>query len=136
VSINGTNYLVPIDADPETLDDVRTQLVSLNTVIEAFTFLGRSSLFILDACRNNPFQESSSERGFAITNGLTEVTLDKSPLDSSTKGMYASGTLIAFATSPGSVAFDGATRTLHSDNWYLRLSEKTMPRSYHLLDYS
>ncbi|KAI8575047.1 hypothetical protein K450DRAFT_181304, partial [Umbelopsis ramanniana AG] len=26
--------------------------------------------------------------------------------------------------------------TLHSHNWYLRLSEKTMPRSYHVLDYS
>ncbi|KAL1684634.1 hypothetical protein GGG16DRAFT_67892, partial [Schizophyllum commune] len=25
--------------------------------------------------------------------------------------------------------------TVHSDIWYLRLSDRAMPRSYHLLDY-
>ena len=25
--------------------------------------------------------------------------------------------------------------TAHSDNWYLRLSDRAMARSYHLLDY-
>lgn len=34
------------------------------------------------------------------------------------------------------MVIEGSTRgTAHSDNWYLRLSDRAMTRSYHLLDY-
>jgi Caspase domain len=53
----------------------------------------RMNIVILDACRNNPFTRSfrSSSRGLA-------------PIDA------PSGTLIAYATAPGSVASDGDAR--------------------------
>src|SRR5262249_53578930 len=51
------------------------------------------SLVILDACRNNPFARSFR----SVSRGLGQMTA-------------ATGSLIAFATSPGSVAADGAGR--------------------------
>ena len=53
----------------------------------------RLNLIILDACRNNPFR--TWERGGE--NGLADMTAP-------------SGTLIAFATSPGSTASNGNGR--------------------------
>jgi hypothetical protein len=51
------------------------------------------TLFILDACRNDPFGARSATRG-VTTRGLAPVTAPR-------------GTLIAYATAPGSVAYDG-----------------------------
>ncbi len=95
LQVRGTNYLVPVSADDiESEADAEDLTVSLDFVIRTMEDSGaRFNIAILDACRNNPFTRSfrSTARGLAHTQAAT-------------------GTLIAYATAPGSVAADGDAR--------------------------
>jgi uncharacterized caspase-like protein len=94
LQVKGHNYLVPADASIEREDEVAFQALDVNAVLEKMdSARNRSNFVILDACRNNPFA-----RAFRLTSqGLA-------PMDA------PAGTLIAFATAPGSVAGDGTGR--------------------------
>jgi TPR repeat protein len=92
VQIRGSNYLVPVNANPTREADVDFQMVDVNLVLNQMEGSGtRLNLVILDACRNNPF----GARGLrSADGGLAQ--------------MHApDGTLISYATQPGSVAQDG-----------------------------
>lgn len=93
VQVAGSNYLVPINANPTREADVDFQMVDVNLVLRQMQGSGtRLNLVILDACRNNPF----GGRGLrASGGGLAQM---RAP----------DGTLISYATQPGSVAQDGA----------------------------
>jgi uncharacterized caspase-like protein len=93
VQIRGTNYLVPVDANPTREADVDFQMLDSNVVLRQMESAGtRLNLVILDACRNNPL----GGRGFRDgTGGLAQMRAPE-------------GTLISFATQPGNVAQDGA----------------------------
>lgn len=91
MAIKGVNYLLPVDADIRTEDEVRFRSVDANEVVAKMEAAGnRLNIVILDACRDNPFARSSRSK----TSGLAQM-------DAST------GMLVAFATAPGSVAYDG-----------------------------
>ena len=94
LQIKGENYLPAIDADIEGEDDVPNQSIAVRQVMELMADANtRMNLAFLDACRNNPYA-----RGFrSLSEGLARVSAP-------------SGTLISFATRPGSVAADGAGR--------------------------
>ena len=92
MQVKGKNYLIPVDAQIDSETAVRAETVDVDAVLDQ---LNRSplSIVILDACRNNPF-----ERRFrSIGGGLAAMDAPK-------------GTLIAYATAPGSVASDGTGR--------------------------
>jgi hypothetical protein len=95
VQVRGSNYLIPVDANPTRESDVDFQFVNSETVLHQMKDAKtRLNLIILDACRNNPF----GGRGLrAIGGGLAEM---KAP----------EGTLISYATQPGNVASDGDKR--------------------------
>lgn len=92
VEVDGTNYLIPVDATIQSPLDVKMKGIPLTGVLRTMEFANDESLnmIILDACRNNPFPKGLRSAG----DGLAEI---KPP----------SGTLIAYATDPGSVASDG-----------------------------
>jgi hypothetical protein len=94
VQLRGRNYLIPANAEIQSETDVEDQGVDISLVLglmdEAENGL---NIVILDACRNNPFARSFRSAG----SGLAQV-------DAPT------GTLIAYATSPGRVASDGQGR--------------------------
>ncbi|MGH8670620.1 MAG: caspase family protein, partial [Burkholderiales bacterium] len=91
MQVKGRNYLIPIGAAIEREDEVAYQAVDANLVLEKMeTARNPLNIVILDACRNNPFTRSFRSSG----NGLVQMDAP-------------SGTLIAFATAPGSVAADG-----------------------------
>ena len=92
MQVKGRNYLVPVDADIQVEDEVPYSAIDANLVLDKME-VGKSAvnIVILDACRNNPF----SRRFRSAATGLAEMI---API----------GTLIAFATAPGSVAQDGA----------------------------
>jgi hypothetical protein len=93
MQVNGRNYLIPVDAEISTEQTVRLATVDVDAVIEQMSMAkSRINLVILDACRNNPF-----ERRFRSQSGGL-ATIDA-----------PTGTLIAYATSPGKVAADGDT---------------------------
>lgn len=94
VQIKGENYLPAVDAEIGGEEDVPTQSLSTRQLMDVLADAKtRVNLVFLDACRDNPFARNfrSSSRGLSRENA-------------------PSGTLISFATRPGSVASDGAGR--------------------------
>jgi uncharacterized caspase-like protein len=93
MQVKGENYLIPVDANIRKEQDVDLESVRLARVMAKMDQAGnRMNIVILDACRDNQFIRSFrslSGRGLASVSG-------------------PSGTFIAFATAPGSVAFDGS----------------------------
>jgi hypothetical protein len=91
LEVDGVNYLVPVDADIQSHLDIKQKCIPLSGVLNTMEFANDEGLnmIILDACRNNPFP--SGKRGGT---GLARINAP-------------SGTLIAYATDPGSVASDG-----------------------------
>lgn len=92
MQVNGNNYLIPVGAQIERELDVELESVELYRVMgEMEEADNRMNIVILDACRNNPYTRalrSKTGEGLNIT-------------------AAPSGTYIAFATAPGSVAADG-----------------------------
>ena len=92
LQVRGTNYLVPVGANPIREADVDFELDDVALVLRQMEASGtRLNLVMLDACRNNPF----GGRGLrAIDSGLAQMRAPQ-------------GTLISFATQPGNIAQDG-----------------------------
>ncbi|OIN98141.1 MAG: hypothetical protein AUJ49_13800 [Desulfovibrionaceae bacterium CG1_02_65_16] len=91
VQVQGVNYLVPIGARLSSESDVKYECVDAGRVLGKMEDAGNElNLVILDACRNNPFARSfrSAEQGLARMDAPT-------------------GSLVAYATAPNSVASDG-----------------------------
>ncbi|QIP13105.1 caspase family protein [Spirosoma aureum] len=97
VQSRGRNFLVPIDAKPESENEIEYDCFLADRILtkmeDART---RTNIVVLDACRDNPFERSWS-RGGSENTGLT--TMD-APV----------GSVIAYATSPGRTAADGNGR--------------------------
>lgn len=93
IQVGGRNYLIPVDAEIDSEADVDIESVEANVVMRSLEFSNaRLSFVILDACRNNPFARSFRSAG----SGLAQMDAPR-------------GSLVAYATSPGDVAADGAT---------------------------
>jgi uncharacterized caspase-like protein len=94
MQVKGRNYLIPVAAQIEREDEVEFESLDANQVLEKLDSAGnRFNIVILDACRNNPFARSFR----SSTQGLARMDAP-------------SGAVVAFATSPGSVASDGGGR--------------------------
>jgi tetratricopeptide (TPR) repeat protein len=96
LGIGGHNYLVPTDAKLESTVAASFELFDLDQIIASVDDPARTTIVILDACRNNPFATQATVR--AATRGGGLVGYDS----------VSAGMLIAFATRPGQVAKDGA----------------------------
>jgi uncharacterized caspase-like protein len=93
LQIQQRNYLVPVDAVLRSVADVEQRTVTLDSVIDAMAKAPGRRLVFLDACRENPAKRQNVE----ATPGLARVG-------------KAADFMIAFATQPDAVAFDGAGR--------------------------
>src|SRR6476661_6164755 len=58
IEVNGTNYLIPVDAELERDIDVEDETVTLDRVTQILEPAKRLRLVILDACRSNPYLRS------------------------------------------------------------------------------
>ena len=93
LQVNGTNYLVPVDADIEAEDEIRFKAVDANFILSKMESAGNfMNIMVLDACRVNPYAKFRS-----ISQGLAQMDSPR-------------GSLIVYATSPGRVAQDGDGR--------------------------
>ncbi|MET1257421.1 caspase family protein [Aliikangiella maris] len=96
MQIDGENYITAIDTDFDTEMDAKYSSYPLNKVIEIMErSKNKTNIIILDACRNNPYERAWHRA--PGQRGLAPVFAPK-------------GTIVAFATSPGEVAGDGAGR--------------------------
>jgi hypothetical protein len=100
IELDGTNYLIPVDASLETDADVLDETLPLERVLFAVEPAKQLRLVILDACRDNPFAKTMKRTiaSRAIGRGLAKVE-PTSP-----------NTMIAFAAKAGSTASDGDSR--------------------------
>ena len=88
------NYLVPIDAVLRGAADIANHTVPLDSVVDVLARSAGQRLVFLDACRENPLKRDDPA---LAQPGLARVG-------------KAADFLIAFATQPDAVAFDGAGR--------------------------
>lgn len=92
VQRDGRNYLLPVDIEAGPADQIIGKSIEAVGIIERFHDSGVDfGIFILDACRDNPFTDEQTELG----RGLASMESD------------AGETLIGFATQAGQVAYDG-----------------------------
>lgn len=97
IEVDGSNYLVPVDAKLERDSDVYDEAFSLDRVLVAVESARKLRLVILDACRDNPFAQTM-KRTLAtrsIGRGLAKVEPS------------GPNTLIAYSAKAGSTAEDG-----------------------------
>jgi uncharacterized caspase-like protein len=100
IELEGTNYLIPIDATLETDGDVLDETIPVERALFAVEPAKQLRLIILDACRDHPFSKTMKRTlaSRAIGRGLAKVE-PTSP-----------NTMIAFAAKAGSTASDGDSR--------------------------
>jgi len=92
VQYRGVNYLLPTDIAIRSADQLPANAVTLNNCLENVNNAGAAlGIFLLDACRNNPFGDISSTMGAGL------ATVQQS----------AGETFIAYAAAAGEVAYDG-----------------------------
>ncbi|TQF76505.1 caspase family protein, partial [Elioraea sp. Yellowstone] len=99
VEVAGRNHLIPVSASIRSDRDLPFETVDVDAVMTQLEGRARVILLFLDACRDNPFRvrlAAQGGRGIA-GQGLAAV---RGPV----------GTLVAFATAPGTVAQDGTGR--------------------------
>jgi uncharacterized caspase-like protein len=97
IEVDGSNYLIPVDAKLERDTDVYDEALSLDRVLVAVEPAKQLRLVILDACRDNPFgrtmRRTVASRG--IGRGLAQVE------------PTSTNTLIAYSAKAGFTAQDG-----------------------------
>jgi hypothetical protein len=103
IAVNGTNYLLPVDADLKSEMDVKLgAAINVDVTLEQTMADAKVKLVLLDACRDNPFaariRSAKATRSISVASGLAEMKSGE-------------GTLIAFATGPGQTALDGEAGT-------------------------
>jgi hypothetical protein len=94
VQYEGMNYMIPADISEPTISKIKYRSIPIEYVLSNMEEAkNQVNIIILDASRNNPFKNGTR----AVRKGLAQITAP-------------SGSLIAYATSPGEVAEDGVGR--------------------------
>lgn len=104
IQYRGGNYLLAADG---------IAFVSFNSLVKRVSDRAKAALFLVDACRNNPFAQSSGGRSVTLSDTTRELqTVDVAAL-SAEKGLAqladlrGLSTIVFFSTEPGNVALDG-----------------------------
>lgn len=96
LEVDGTNYVVPVDAKLLADRDVEDEAISLERLVKATLGAKKLHLVILDACRDDPFV-SNMKRTVAtrsIGRGLARIEPE-------------GGTLVVYSAKDGEIAYDG-----------------------------
>ena len=101
IELDGTNYMIPIDAKLAVDRDAKDEAIELGRLTEAVQSSKRLSLVILDACRDNPFLNAMQRQHQAVRS----TTRGRGLIDPT--GEMRRDMLIAYAAKEGSTANDG-----------------------------
>jgi uncharacterized caspase-like protein len=97
IEFDGTNYLIPIDAELASDVDVEDETISLDRIMRMLDPVKRLRLVILDACRENPFGKKMTRTVASRSMGRGLAKIEVTTTD----------TLVAFAAKAGMTAADG-----------------------------
>jgi uncharacterized caspase-like protein len=103
LQVDGTNYLIPVDAELQFPAQLQTRTIPVEDVLNALPPDPAVGIVILDACRDNPLARTLAAalpKSRSMGAGLAAVQASGLAHDSG-------GLLIAYATDPGAVAYDG-----------------------------
>jgi tetratricopeptide (TPR) repeat protein len=108
VETAGVNYLLPVDAAPESDRDLQNDALALADLTAAASKARRGALVVVDACRDDPFVEAravAQSRGLAPQragsgHGRLHVGLAPTPSP-------APNNVVFHSTQPGQAALDG-----------------------------
>lgn len=103
IQVDGENYIIPIDASIEGRRDIR-KLTTISEILHEVGLAADLGVVILDACRDNPFDEAITR---SIGAGLSSRGL-------SPPGKVSGNTLVAYATEADGVASDGVAGEANS----------------------
>jgi uncharacterized caspase-like protein len=97
MEVDGVNYLIPVDAVLERDIDAYDEAIALDRVLGVIDNAKQLRLVILDACRDNPFNQTMKRTigSRAVSRGLAKIEPNNP------------NTLVAFAARAGSTASDG-----------------------------
>jgi uncharacterized caspase-like protein len=114
LQVDGENYLVPVDLDPQRESDIPIEAVRLNDVMNTLGALPTSMrIYMLDSCRNNPFPAIAGTTG----RGLAMVDTRAG----------SQGSFISFSTSPGAEAEDGTGADSPYTTALLQVARESVP---------
>ncbi len=94
LQVDGENFLIPVDLNPQRDADVSIQAVRLNDLLNTLASVpSKMRIVMIDACRNNPFPEigKTAGRGLALVDAKSGAT----------------NSFLTYSTSPGAEAEDG-----------------------------
>jgi uncharacterized caspase-like protein len=98
VQMGGSNYLLAANADGTDQRSLRKGSMDIADIVQELRRFSTSTVIILDACRNNPFESGSfGATASASANGLSDFGLP-------------AGSYVAFSTEPGRAALEGGGR--------------------------
>jgi tetratricopeptide (TPR) repeat protein len=104
VQIDGFNYMLATRESYESISDVKYNGLDVGIFLNEYTDPTENevNVLILDACRNNPFEQNwtGSSRSLSNGSGLAE--------------MSSMGNLVAFSTAAGATAKDGIENSTNS----------------------
>ena len=105
MQVDGKNYLIPVDAELTSPAFLKTRTVQIDDFMAALPPDPAVGVIILDACRDNPLARTLAaampkSRSTSLGTGLA-------PVEAKSDGVGTGGLLIAYATDPGAIAFDG-----------------------------
>jgi hypothetical protein len=101
MQVDGKNYLIPVDAKLTEPSDLFFETVEIDKTLDTLADPSRTTIILLDACRDNPMAKRfvrrlpGATRSAAVPSGLAAYSA------------VGTGTLIAYATAPGQTALDG-----------------------------
>jgi len=112
LEVNGTNYLVPVDARITSDRDVQFAAVPLDQVMASVEGAKKLKLVLLDACRNNPFvPQMRLTMPTDATVASTTTANSTAPTRSIGLGLaeikVTGATLVVYAAKHGQTALDG-----------------------------
>ncbi|WFP64062.1 caspase family protein [Mesorhizobium sp. WSM4904] len=104
MQVNGKNYLIPIDAELTAPAHLKTRTIQMDELLAALPPDPAVGIVILDACRDNPLARTLAA---SLPKSRSTTAPGLAPIDVSGSEVGSGGVLIAFATDPGAVSYDG-----------------------------
>ncbi|MDB2423935.1 caspase family protein, partial [Paracoccaceae bacterium] len=100
IELNKENYLIPVDAELDSITAIKYDAIALDDAIEASLKARKLSMVLIDACRDNRFLSEMKLASRSLQRGLTIVETRPGRKNQ----------IISFAAESGKVALDGTGR--------------------------
>lgn len=110
LQVGGINYFLAADG---------TSLLAIDTIVQQIANQASTSIIIIDACRNNPFQTSNGDKSIlkiadmkasgsrAFTTVSTSILRNGGAGLAQLSELHGMSIIVLFSTEPGNVALDG-----------------------------